>query len=322
VPPPVAPRSAASWQTRRPSNGGSGVGGIIAAFVILFLGVGGGFGFYFHRILNKPARNAAPAGETSDARTEPSATATDAATAVPAGQGRGVVASAGGATGGVPADVAALGWPAAPADNMVRKIIANPGLSERDIAEYANFKQERVADICVIYVNRMRFDSSGYGGPQGLLNRANGVVADANKRFREKGVMGKLRLVGVVEVDYADTNKSTDLNRAHALQSGVDSVSAIRNRLGADLVCLFVLKSSGGVAHTPGTYSVVGKGKWPTSFTHEIQHNFGWKHGHGENLWTVKENFPMNAKRLPQRLPYGKVFIQYRNRKDCSAGLL
>jgi hypothetical protein len=208
-------------------------------------------------------------------------------------------------------------------DNMVRKVIDNPGLTKRDIQELENFNQGRITDICVVYVNRMRFDGSGYGGPQGLLNRANGIVADANKRFATKGVMGKLRLVGVVEVDYADVKKETDLNRIHSLRSGSDIVNpTLRNRLGADLVCLMVLKSSGGVAHTPGIYSVIGKARWPTSFTHEIQHNFGWKHGHGENLWTVKNNFPMNAKRLPQIMPYGKVFIQYRNKKEYKVGLL
>lgn len=293
---------------------------------MLFLLTGGGGGFYYWQKTHSNRTSATASATAADAvktnGKEPNATTAPAAPAASGDNKETDPTRALARAGGVPPDVAALGWRPPLADNMVRKIIANPGLSERDIREYEEFKQDRVADICVVYVNRMRFDSSGYGGPKGLLERANGVVADANKRFREKGVMGKLRLVGVVEVDYADTNKSTDLNRAHGLRSGVESVSAIRERLGADLVCLFVLKSSGGVAHTPGIYSVVGKGKWPTSFTHEIQHNFGWKHGHGENLWTVKANFPMNANLLPRRLPYGKVYVQYRNRKDCSVGLL
>jgi hypothetical protein len=154
-----------------------------------------------------------------------------------------------------------------------------------------------------------------YGGPAGLLARANGVVEDANKRFRSHGVQGMLRLVAVVEVDYSDGPKEIDLRRVASMRSGLDIVEpTLRRRIGADLVCFFGLKGGGGVAHTPGVYSVVKKARWPTSFTHEIQHNFGWKHGHGENLWTVKGNFPMNARRLPSVLPYGKVYIQYRNR--------
>jgi hypothetical protein len=301
---------------RRTSGGG--VVGIVAAFVILLIGVGGGLGFYFYKsVTNKTPATTDTAGKGDDDSDDNDGDGVADTSKDDAGKPD---AKGSGADGEKEISIFTKDNPLAPSpipgmrvpttDNMVRKIVDNPAVNAGLRTAYGRVPANRVTDIMIVYSRARR----GAGGPLGMFNFANGVVQHANDTFRNAGVNGMLRLVAVVEVDYDDNDKTKDLNLVAKLRSGLDGVEGLRSRVGADLVCLLGTRGGGGVAHSPGTYSVVKRGRWPSSFTHEIQHNFGWKHGHGPNLFAVKNYFPLNAGKKPEKIALGKVYIQYRDK--------
>lgn len=136
--------------------------------------------------------------------------------------------------------------------------------------------------------------------------RIDQVVALANQAYIDSGVPNKVRLVGVEIINYADTNSnSTTLSSLAAGTAPFNTVAALRNTYGADLVTLirpFYNTAQGGscgVGYVLGSatnsislyssyaYSVVsdgndtaGTGYYCTDYTlaHEMGHNMGSMH--------------------------------------------
>jgi hypothetical protein len=195
---------------------------------------------------------------------------------------------------------------------IVRKTIRNPNLSAKDKFALKKLPPERIVDVLIVYTVTAKF---GFGGPRGMLARANWFVAGANAYYASHKVNGMLRLVGFVQADYVDNDTRADLHNISrgVVRCGRDSIEDLRRRTGADIVCLIGTRGGGGLAYMPGQFCVVKKGRGPGVFTHEMQHTFGWKHNHGENLWQVEAAFPRSAGHRQTVIPQGELYIQYRD---------
>ena len=173
--------------------------------------------------------------------------------------------------------------------------------------------QGRTVDILILYT---RATKDKLRGPEGVLNHANSVVAYTNMKFEEKGVKGRLRLVGLVEVDYvSDGNLRNDIRNMsqNKVKSHYDTVRQLRDKTGADLVCLFSKFNSrggGGLAEIKGMWSAMD---FPVQaiFRHEMQHNFGWNHDDRTNLSMINANYPQLARWKNTRVTEGKLYVQY-----------
>jgi hypothetical protein len=190
---------------------------------------------------------------------------------------------------------------------LVKSIILNEVPDEHFIPA------DRIVDIMILYTKAVK---TKWGGPDKVLEHANDVVAYANFKFHEKNAKGRLRLVGLVEVNYtaADDLKADigNLSRGR-ITSGRDNVHALRKKTGADLVCLFSSANSrggGGLAQIKGPWAAMN---FPVRaiFKHEMQHNFGWNHGDRNDLSMIHKNFPEVAKWERKMISKGKLFIQY-----------
>jgi peptidyl-Asp metalloendopeptidase len=177
----------------------------------------------------------------------------------------------------------------------------------------------RRVDILVAYTPAAR----AYAGSTNAMKAAiNGYIAATNDSFENSDIQVVLKLVGAVEVAYAESSSfSTDLSR---LQSTSDShlttVPSLRNTYQADFVSLIRRNSAGGIAglayigngnsnFSPYAYSVVAD-VWALgnlSFPHELGHNFGCQHNR-ENANTT----PVRA------YAYGHKFTGSNNTLYCS----
>jgi hypothetical protein len=193
---------------------------------------------------------------------------------------------------------------------MVRKMVTNR------VPNTYNISPERTLDLLVLYSPGVK---ERLGGPGKLLTHVNGLVNHANKRFHKYNAVGRIRLVGLVEVEYTSAGTlDTDLknlsgDRVKAGVRHVNVASSFRNKVGADMVTLFCganLGAGGGLAYVPGVFSVMN---CPIGaiFTHELQHNFGWGHENKTNLSMIHANFPIFAKWKPTVIPENKVYVQY-----------
>jgi hypothetical protein len=198
---------------------------------------------------------------------------------------------------------------------LVQKNVTNkhPGLKK--------IPEDRIVDILCVFTAQYKH---GYGRGKGLevLKRANYLVNSANAVYKREGTNCALRIVGLVEVDYFDADRSHDLGNlsANRIKSvGGYDIRQLRQKTGADLVCLLGTKGGGGVAHCPGVYSVVKRGG-PGILTHEIQHNFGWKHGmqkpkgRGDEISIMKSAAPRLSSWMPKKIPENTVYVEYLTR--------
>jgi hypothetical protein len=80
----------------------------------------------------------------------------------------------------------------------------------------------------------------GAGGEAGIRMLVELAIAEANDAFARSEVRVRLRLVGLVPVDYLESGVlTTDLNRLSRAGDGwLDEVQQLRNRHAADIVCL------------------------------------------------------------------------------------
>jgi hypothetical protein len=203
---------------------------------------------------------------------------------------------------------------------MIRKVITVSKVlrsREHGRAKPDKIPPERIVDVLIVFSPSSKFAK---GGPRGMLAHAQGVIAFANARYAGAGVGGKLRLVGIAEVDCEGETQPGDLGklRRNGMSSGCDSTEAIRARVGADFVCFFGSPHrsyDAGLAYVPGAHSVVKLGNGPV-FTHELQHNFGWNHPMKDDLSILKKNFPRAASYSPRVMPDDQVYVQYRLAKS------
>lgn len=143
-----------------------------------------------------------------------------------------------------------------------------------------------IVDVMVLYTPQAR---DGAGGEAAIETMIDLAVAEANMTYQNSGVNLVLRLAGTAKVPYQDSGDiSLDLSRLINPADGyLDEVGALRTACNADLVCLLVENSSGGVsgvatvtANRTNAFSVVQR-PWAVGsyvFAHELGHNFGCQH--------------------------------------------
>lgn len=141
-------------------------------------------------------------------------------------------------------------------------------------------------DIMVVYTDDAR---AAEGSTAAMKARIALAVTETNNSYAWSGVTPRLRLVHVQEYSYTETgNLSTDLNRMIGTSDGYfDSVHAIRNTYGADMVGLIV--ENGGaycglassiMATASNAFQVTDRGcaTGYYSFGHEFGHLQGARH--------------------------------------------
>src|SRR5688572_17963805 len=146
-----------------------------------------------------------------------------------------------------------------------------------------------VVDVAVVYTPTARIS---VGGVDKLLQRVRRAVADTNLILANSRIDGTVRLVSVTETAYIESyNLSTDLARLQDSSDGyLDSVHALRNSTGADLVHLLVADGDdGGRAYQlddpSQTWADYGFGVSQARYTnveyifaHETMHSLGAGH--------------------------------------------
>jgi len=201
---------------------------------------------------------------------------------------------------------------------LVQKWIDNP---TKDV----NYKytEAEVVDVLVLYGPQVR---NYWGGHRKLLERINFLIDHTNRDFKGKekdpkqfggAIMGKFRLIGLVESDTPTTGNFRDdlhLLRAGKVVSGGRNAQQVRNELNADLV-IFIShhnrRSGGGLSTIKGPWCATNF-PTPTIFRHEIQHLMGWKHSDGGNFTMIQRNFRGVAKWKNNPRKDGKIFVQYK----------
>lgn len=178
--------------------------------------------------------------------------------------------------------------------------VASPEPNARAIGDPGPLADDGSAiDVLFVFTTSAR---RKLGGGAGVVASVNNAIAAANTAYQRSGVVQRLRLVGLMDVAYAETaSAETDLARLTSPDDGVmDEVHAVRNVTGADLVQLLVgpdtynlcgrghLMEAGQLTaqFAPSGFSVVdaGSGDCTTDFTstHELGHNMGANHAPGD----------------------------------------
>lgn len=163
---------------------------------------------------------------------------------------------------------------------------AEPLSSPSPLAAEADGTGSQV-DILVPYTTAARTYAGGHAVMRASINT---FVALTNQAYANSGIDVTLRLVGTQEVAYTEnSNMATDLTRLAAIGDGyMDEIHALRNAVGADLVCLIRRGAAGGAAgigylggaNAAYAFTVVAD-EWAAanlSFPHEVGHNFGCNH--------------------------------------------
>lgn len=171
-----------------------------------------------------------------------------------------------------------------------------PGLSQADLggpsAEDGGpgsaDADDTTIDLLVVYTDDVRSALGSDDAVQAVIDNA---VSEANQAYINSEVNINLRLVGTMEVNYAESGSTgTDLSRLATNGDGMmDDVHAQRDAVKADNVSLIVLSGgcgTGYVMQTPAdwfeslAFNVGTLGCVATNLTmaHELGHNFGGAH--------------------------------------------
>jgi len=145
-------------------------------------------------------------------------------------------------------------------------------------------------DVMVVYTAAARVGAGGTSGIQTLIDLA---IAEANTCYQNSSINARLNLVYRGEVAYTETgDANTDLSRLRATSDGqLDTVHALRNQYGADIVSLFTesmatyaglgyVMSPPSSSFAPYAFNVVRRA-YATGqyvFAHEVGHNIGCAH--------------------------------------------
>lgn len=145
-------------------------------------------------------------------------------------------------------------------------------------------------DVLVLYTNNVE---TYYGGSSGTEAHILSSIGSANMGLGNSSINVRLNLVGMEKIEYVEDSEDMENDLDHiTLKDGVaDEVLELRNRYGADLVCLFRDSSdpdTSGVAwilnNKSGSpdygFSVVEARSAISGyvFLHEIGHNLGGAH--------------------------------------------
>jgi hypothetical protein len=182
-------------------------------------------------------------------------------------------------------------------------VIPGPAGSSEKAAAAVSRQTEDTSevDILVVYTAAVK---AALGGSSGSLNSIRGAVAYTNQAFANSGVPTTLNLVGVSEVEIAESGSCLydlfQLNNSATVAGGV--VERLRAQSGADLVSLwtadgdcggiaFLLTNPNGSPSASLSITVLAALNRFQTFAHEIGHNLGANHDRG-NAGTVPGLFP------------------------------
>ena len=178
--------------------------------------------------------------------------------------------------------------PVAPHPAGVRALPASTKVLPPPQAAIQTADSGALIDVMVVYTPSARISE---GGSAGMQSRINLIVAETNNAYANSQVTQRIRLVYAGEVNYAETDLSTDLLRLQNPSDGfIDEVHALRNLYGADLVSLWGNYPAGcgqsnimfteGATFESQAFNVVDRncaaGNY--SFAHELGHNMGLLH--------------------------------------------
>ena len=146
-------------------------------------------------------------------------------------------------------------------------------------------------DLLVVYTAAARTVAGGTDAA--ILSRINLGVSETNTAYANSGVIPRLRLVGAELVSYTESGDlGTDLSAVTSTSDGqMDSVHALRNSVGADLVTL-VVGNAGGACGVAWLMTTASSGFAANAFSvtaypcispnytfgHELAHNMGSNH--------------------------------------------
>jgi peptidyl-Asp metalloendopeptidase len=179
-----------------------------------------------------------------------------------------------------PPDHPGGGEPAAP--RSMQKSLSHAARDKPAGDETQKADSGATIDVMVIYSNQTAEAAGSAIGAQ--IQQA---VDTANLVYANSGIATRLRLIHYEQVDYNESGDfPTDLNRLTTAGDGyMDSVPALRNTYGADLVSLFVEATQycgyGWIGPDPNyAFSVINRGcaSGNYSYPHELGHNFGARH--------------------------------------------
>jgi len=181
-----------------------------------------------------------------------------------------------------PDDHPAGGEPLAPAADVKTSADSASSVSGTDTTAMAAADASNTIDVMIVYSNQ----SAGAAGAA-IGAQAQQAVDTANLVYANSGIGMRLRLVYAGPANYSESGDfNTDLARLTSAGDGyMDSVGALRETYGADLVSLFVENSQycglGWIGPNAGyAFTVVNRGcaSGNLSFPHELGHNFGARH--------------------------------------------
>jgi hypothetical protein len=165
-----------------------------------------------------------------------------------------------------------------------------------------------VFDVMVVYTPAARVSA---GGTNAIETRIQLGITETNQAYANSNIIPRLRLVHTEEVSYTESPRSMsdDLNRLTSTSDGyMDSVHALRNAYGADLVSLIVqrydycgiawLMSGNSPAFESAAFSVVDEFCISPnySFGHELGHNMGCNHAPDDPVGTGAFNYSFGYK--------------------------
>lgn len=150
-----------------------------------------------------------------------------------------------------------------------------------------------LVDVMVLYTPAARQAAGGTDRMQQLIQLG---IAETNQGYANSRVNHRVRLVGTGEVNYRESGDfQTDLNRLSGANDGfLDDIHSTRDRLGADLVSLWVetgnycglawLMQNPAISNPALAFSVVRRDCATGTYTfgHELGHNFGADHAPGD----------------------------------------
>ena len=145
-------------------------------------------------------------------------------------------------------------------------------------------------DLLAVYTSAAEETAGGSAPIRAVIDLA---VAETNRAFRDSGVVTRVNLVGVEEVDYRYSEQhptSPEFLLRDPSDGYLDDVHAIRDERAADLVALFVtdpfpygglafVLRAAHLANAAEEYAFsVNHIKYPFVFAHELGHNMGLDH--------------------------------------------
>ncbi|MDR3229766.1 MAG: hypothetical protein LBT53_10270 [Puniceicoccales bacterium] len=179
----------------------------------------------------------------------------------------------------------------------------------------------RTVDTMVVYTTELlgRFG----GNHRAMLAHIDSVIDYTNRRYAERKVRSRLRLVGLIESTWqGPAENAVKIGLGTLMSNRVPihrySVHKLRSQVGADTVTFifrFGKRGGGGLASVMGSWAAMD---YPVGaiYSHEMRHNAGWNHGDKGNWTMIDRNAPKMASWQPRRMNTNRLFVQYMGTGD------